>query len=256
MDTFIGRLGDESVYRRAMGCREPGPSRDRAVKYMETMTHRRLAQIILARFLLLDLFVQEARQSRRGLLPKEHRRLWVYLQVYPGLFDRSRTMLFDDLFMDLAQLLKDVSLVELKQQLPVLRRKVGDLLPEVGVGDRAPYFSVLDEAQAAIPSRRERPSQSVRCGLLREWIRFNVDVFSHEDMRLVLAGTGMDAHLLKNTLATPTLKDEPFKWINDIGAFNDPESQARYIKRYIPAPWTKPQWRHLLERAWNWLRGR
>jgi hypothetical protein len=259
MDVLIQGLDHDEVYSSAIAHMEQPSHYQWAIDYMRDATHRRLAQILLARFLLLDLLVQEARQTPGGLQDKEHRQLWVYLQVYPGLFDRSRTMLLEDLFADLAELLMNVSLQELTKKAKELRRKLGDLLPKVRSGNRAPFFSVLDEAQAAILLRHGQYIYATRktpCGFLREWIRFHTDVFSHEVMRLVLAGTGMDAEVLRDTVTSPALKDEPFEWTNDIGAFDNSESQVCYIKRYIPAPWTTPQWRHFLERAWNWLRGR
>ena len=44
-------------------------------------TERRLLQLLLARLLLLNLFIEVANCSRTGLQQKEHRRLWTLLQV-------------------------------------------------------------------------------------------------------------------------------------------------------------------------------
>ena len=62
-----------------------GEKADAALKYTRGKAEQRFLQVLLARFLLLDLLVREAEQLPAGLR-EEHRRLWVLLQAQPPIF--------------------------------------------------------------------------------------------------------------------------------------------------------------------------
>ena len=65
---------------------------------MQAVAERCFAQLLLARFLLLNLLIEDARKAPGGLHEKNHRRLWVLLQAQPTrVFDSTK-----DIFTSLA----------------------------------------------------------------------------------------------------------------------------------------------------------
>jgi hypothetical protein len=252
-------LDDAADYKRA---KKAYPKTNAAIDHIREVAERRLAQLLLARFLLLDIFVQEAQKIPGGLQEKVHRRLWVLLQAQPnGIFGADYK---GDIFTELAQLLRYAPTSILKDRIATQYQKLSFLLTKVcntftGKDDRPPFFCVLDEAQVIATLRRgEFVSEdgSTACSLFREaWLLYTT-VLVPEQMRLVLSGTGIELQDLKDTLVSSVLKREPYDIKSNIGAFETRESQAEYIKRYVPASWADPNWAEFLDRAWGWLRGR
>jgi hypothetical protein len=220
-------------------------SRVTGFNHMKEKVERRLAQLLLARFLLLGLLVEEARKLTGGLQP-EHRRFWVLLQAQPGMFGQKRK---EDIFTELARLLGHTSTDDLEARIRNKYVELHDLLEpatEPETLTSAVFFCVLDEAQITV--RKGRP-------ILRQmWLSWSTVL--RNQMCLVLSATGIDYQALDSTLESSVLKPYGYKLVRDIGAFDDPELQAAYIKRYLPAPWNEPQWKGFLDRAWGWLRGR
>jgi hypothetical protein len=75
-------------------------------------------------------------------------------------------------------------------------------------------------------------------------------------MSVILSGTGLKETEIKSTVSSTAFKLENYIIKRDIGAFDDPDDQAYYIKMYIPANWTDTKWREFLKRSWAWCRGR
>jgi hypothetical protein len=75
-------------------------------------------------------------------------------------------------------------------------------------------------------------------------------------MLVLLSGTAFDFKAFPEPSTSKMLKVKNYSLISSIGAFEDPKSQARYIKYYVPACWHDPRWRAFLKRAWLWLHGR
>jgi hypothetical protein len=75
-------------------------------------------------------------------------------------------------------------------------------------------------------------------------------------MRLVLSGTGIEFQALQDTLLSSACKIQPYQVVYDIGAFDDPQKQAEYIRQYIPATSDNPYWEDFFTRAWTWFHGR
>jgi hypothetical protein len=254
-------LDDARDYKRARQRKAADPNHGDAQKHIRETAERRLAQLLLARFLLLNLLVQEARKIRGGLNEKEHRRLWVLLQAHPKTF---RDDFEEDVFTSLARHLRHASISDLKDRIRRQRLELSTLLTEVenpvtGELERPPFFCVLDESQVATTLRHGEfmsGDNLTKRPVLREiWLLWST-VLEPWQMRLVLSGTGIELQELKDTLESSALKGERYDIKSDIGAFEDPRSQVEYIKRYIPARWADPQWAEFLVRAWGWLRGR
>ena len=223
-----------------------------AVDHIRQVARARLAQMLFARFLLLGLLVQEARNLPGGLQQEEHRRLWVLLQVQPTILGLNFT---EDVFADLSQLFRGAETHELESRIRKKRLELVttyDLLqavtnPATKIKARPPFYCVLDELQVTVapPSGRlgEFMSENNKTPrpVLREIWGFWTDILSYEKMRIVLSGTGIDFQALKETLASNICKIREYDVVRDIGAFNRRDTQTQYIKRYLPADWSEPQ---------------
>jgi len=228
-----------------------------AVRHIREVVEHRLAQLLLARFLLLNLLVQEARKLPQGLDQKVHRRLWVLFQAQPTILDRT------DVFTKLSLLLKCASTSKLKEWIDRCSQKFCDSLPKVRhpVTDQdvaPPVFCVLDEVQVTVTPPFGRLGESMSdtntpCPILREvWRSWS----ETQTMRLVFSGTGVELQAFQDALTSVAFKQQPYRLWYDIGAFEDPQIQAEYITRYVPACLDSPRWKAFLTRAYAWLRGR
>jgi hypothetical protein len=227
-----------------------------AFNHIQEVVARRFCQLLLGRFLLLNLLFQEARRLPNGL-QEEHRRLWVLLQAQPQIFGGG----VNDIFRTITTLLRDADVQTLSliiseqfEELSFLRQSVPTSEPQA-----SPFFCVLDEAQITTAQGLGdfiSKDNSTRRPILREiWATWST-VLRPESLRLVLSGTGIDQQALEDTFASADSKGPSYRIKYDIGAFDSPEAQAKYIKRYVPAPWTESHWAEFLTRAWMWLRGR
>ena len=235
---------------------ESQAGRSEATSHIQRVVKRRLAQLLLARLLLLDLLVQEARQLG-GLQQKEHRRLWVLLQAHPSIFGEHPNI---DIFSDLTEHLRGASIEELNSR---IYDKCNALDAPLNGRTTPPgqpiFFCVLDEVQITLSSPSGRLGDFVskdgvkKRSILREiWRSWS----SYWQIVLVLSGTGIDLQALEETLTSVACKEHAYTSVHDIGAFDKKELQAQYIRRYIPVPSDDPRWADFLVRAWTWFRGR
>ena len=234
---------------------EPSEGCSAASLHISELVDRRLAQLLLARLLLLDLLVQEAQQLG-GLQTKEHRRLWVLLQAHPSIFGEDPTF---DIFSDLTELLQGASTNELNHRIGEMCTALNSLLGDRITPRQPLFFCVLDEVQITVSSLSGRVGEFISSDqpkkrpILRQiWLSWS----KQPQMALVLSGTGIDFGALKETLASTACKEHEYKTVHDIGAFDKEELQAQYIRRYIPVPSGDPRWVDFLTRAWTWFRGR
>jgi len=245
----MSKLYDAKYYTKAEITKgaDLGPE----ARYIRELVRKRLAQLVLARFLLLGLLVQEAGE---GLQQKEHRHLWVLLQAQPRIFGLG------DVFTDLTLLLRGAETRELERRISRKRLELHALLQAVRVPgtnkDATPFFCVLDEVQATVgsPSGRlgelmSKDNKTPRPILREIWISW-CKICSHH-MGLVLSGTGIELQPLEDDN-----EEKEYDIVRDIGAFDCRENQIEYIKRYLPAAWNESRWEEFLNRAWRWLRGR
>jgi hypothetical protein len=229
-------------------------STDKGFKHMTETVRHRLIQLLLARFLLLRLLVEEARNLQGGL-QQEHRRLWVLLQVQPNLF---RMDLEGSVFEVLAQLLRPTSITYMLDSLRHCRLTLSVWLQPNDTRTHT-FFCVLDEAQITVSQGPGRMGEFISCNgqnlrpILRAiWLSWS-EILEHH-MRLVLSGTGIDFETLDATLSSSVFKLPKYGILHNTGAFDDPEVQTAYIKRYLPLD--DKCWKEFSTRACAWLRGR
>jgi hypothetical protein len=232
-----------------------------AVDNMHETVEHHLAQLLLARFILLCFLIREAQNTPGGLQEKVHRRLWVLLQAYPMMFGMDFNV---DIFTDLANLLRGSSIHDLKTCIKLYYRELLPLLkpvrnPATDTDKIPPLFCVLDEAQVTATLRMGdfmSDDHTTDRPVLREiWLLWST-ILNSDQMRLVLSATGIKPQALEETLAPSALKAHSYAVKSNIGAFEKPESQAEYIKRYVPACWTDLDWAEFLTWSWRWCRGR
>lgn len=123
---------------------------------MHEKVHRRVLQFLLARFVLLNLLIEEASECEGGLRPSDHRLLWVLLQARP--IDMFR----DDAFTELYMALNICSVDNLKTQIKEEYLKFEPTLesvghPVTGVLTRRPLYCFLDEIQVATRIKSSNP---------------------------------------------------------------------------------------------------
>jgi hypothetical protein len=206
--------------------------------HMHQKAHHRLLQFLLARFLLLSLFIEEACKCKGGLRPANHRRLWVLMQARPT------QILGRDAFMEVAQALRKASTDDLRKQ---IRDGYYKLQPTLG---SRPLHLFLNEMGQFWGDDKdtERP-------LLRPiWLTMT-QIFDSSEMQVILSGTAIDVNLLEEVLGSTALKLFPYDFKKDIGAFDDLDAQRQYIEHYLPGNQSEA-WEAFLERAWGWCRGR
>ena len=262
----MGQLDNAKDNATANKKNDAGLLGPQAIEHIRQVTRRRLAQLLLARFLLLELLVQETRDLQGGLRQKEHRRLWVLLQVQPSLFGTDFEV---DVFTDLTEVLRGAETQVLETQ---IRRTRVELLQTHNVPETVhdaptfrhsslPFFCVLDEVQVTVASPSGRMGEFMSEDnvtprpILKEIWNYWIGVLP-DNMRIVLSGTGVEYQDLNVALGSHAGKDRGYRTVYDIGAFDSREAQALYIKGILPADWSQPSWDAFLNRAWNWLRGR
>jgi hypothetical protein len=117
-----------------------------AMDHMKQKANHCLLQLLLARFILLKLFIQEARRIPGGLEVKNHRRAWVLLQVQPP------NVFGEDIFESLTQLLRYHWSDDLKAEIKAHYHELKDILdrfinPATGELETSPFYCVIDDIQ-------------------------------------------------------------------------------------------------------------
>ena len=244
------QLDSSLNYKLAKQNKENDPA---AYLHIAEKTQHHLHQLFLARLYLLNLFHEEAQRLPNGLDPTVHRRAWVLLQAIP------QTIFKTDPFLQLADILSLSSADDLQAGILKQYQLVENMLefgedPSDGRQKRRPLYIVIDESQLLAKQRlgeyRSDDGQKMR-GLLRQVWLSCFEALKPPKILLVLSGTGIEYQALEDTLTSPTLKVLPYILVRDIGAFDDPEPQAKYIKQYLPSVDNV-----FLNRAWAWCRGR
>ena len=222
---------------------------------MGNTTERRLLQLLLSRLSLLHLFIDVAKCSATGLQQKEHCRLWTLLQVHP---DIIKGHFCGDIFADLTGRLRHATSEIL---MSLVRKAHTNLCHLLAVPNgELTLYNVLDEVQEALTlctgDYQSDNDQKTPRPLLRETYRV-WSILLGSKFPLILSGTGINYQFINEILGSNFVKGEPYVRLHDIGAFDDPRSQAAYIQKYFPPTlFQTPAWNAFLSRAWAWLRGR
>lgn len=233
-----------------------GSHDDAARLHMQQKVRRRVLQFLLARFILLNLLVDEA-SAEGGLRQSDHRHLWVLLQARPI------DMLKGDAFAELSKVLGTSSVNDLVTQIEDEYRKLEWILEEINhfatdTVTHRPLYCFLDEIQTTTADRmgeflsedkkKERP-------LLRPIWKSITGTLGQEKILVILSGTAIDEKSLQDFLSSTLFKFRQYDIVKDIGAFNDQQTQRQYIEHYLPNDQSEAR-QEFLNRAWVWCRGR
>jgi hypothetical protein len=161
--------------------------------------------------------------------------LWTLLQVHP---DIIKGHFYGDIFADLTERLRHTTSENLR-----------DLVKEAHTKLCRPSGRPTDGRLSIQRPKTPRP-------LLRETYRV-WSILLGSKFPLILSGTGINYQIIDEILGSSHVKAQPYVRLHDIGAFDDPRSQAAYIQQYFPPTlFQTPAWNAFLSRAWAWLRGR
>ena len=229
-----------------------------AVDTNEEIAHDKVFEVLSARFLVFDLFIQVAKGLNDGKLdvPKT-RRDWLHFQVLPlvaGAGDANAGAI--DPFSALHNRFPVTSSRKLLQMLTDPLSVSTILSPDFDPSADT-FFYVLDEAQVA-GSQHIHAFSDTSFSKARPVLRPIVQELTRQYVKIIVSGTGFSLDLFKSVLAssigkTPTTWDIHYQ----IGDFSNQETQFAYISRFFPSPFFHtPRGDLIKSRMYEWLRGR
>ncbi|KAG8826601.1 hypothetical protein FRC18_010018 [Serendipita sp. 400] len=230
-----------------------------ALDHMSRTVERRLLQLLLARFILLNCFLQLVPENGKR---NNYSRLWMFLQVQPTIYqdDTMRS----DIFEEITLRLRSVDIPDLRgwiQDLYIeIRPRIGTIYnPGTEREDVQPIFCILDQIQGTVHRRlgefisgdgkTERP-------ILRPMLRVWSSVLDLAKMQVIISGRGIQVSAIMRALSSSALKPSEFSETLTVGAFGEQFIQSKYIQSYLAVDRKLPQWKEFLNRAWRWCRGR
>ncbi|KAK7054470.1 hypothetical protein VNI00_003668 [Paramarasmius palmivorus] len=238
-----------------------------------------LGEVLLARLLIFQRFIDKVESHMRSQhIPLAHPHFgpfierWLHLQLDPSMLSPFHE---GDLFADLVDTIhavqptpEEVHLMIFDTSNTLFNRLKSSFHGHHG-GD---VFIVLDEAQDAALSLYPAFRSQIRPDYARPVLRELIVVWSAQlaypalgnsrivdlPVTMVVSGTGMSVHHMREALLSSTvMKDGVCQEYNQIGGFEDKQSQLEYIRKYIPQEvLDDPVGKVLLDRMWYWLRGR
>jgi hypothetical protein len=136
--TIIEEFKKYRDFKRAKEMNETQLKTKESIHHTQATAHRGLNQLLLSRFLLLELLLEEVERNEKQIALLNQRRLWILLQVQP-------IQVFGaDLFLDLAQRLRPAHQSDLEDR---VRTKCQALSSKLNPSNRQSLYCVLDEAQ-------------------------------------------------------------------------------------------------------------
>ncbi|KAJ7152455.1 hypothetical protein C8R46DRAFT_1121282 [Mycena filopes] len=209
------------------------------LKYNREMANRRLSEALLARLIIFRMFIELVKEL--GEDPEAQKITWLLLQLYSGL------SVHRDIFEDMT--------TALEEEMDVYTwAHIADILGDIRgiLGSEFHPFCVLDEAQVAAThlSRAFEPEPTthpILVEILRCW-----DSHWPQPASFVIAGTDVPLKVMERWKDSTNLR-----WTSDTGAFDDRSLQDAYLRRFLPpALFESSPGQVLLERIWQWTRGR
>ncbi|KAF9522898.1 hypothetical protein CPB83DRAFT_776352 [Crepidotus variabilis] len=255
---------------------------ENALQTNKNIASRVFRQILLARLMIFDLFLDNVVQKEEHDA-QMYRKQWLLLQLQPSFVHPEVWDVFEGLSCKLAK----ASDAFINFTTTTLLRKVRSLcalfeppppslsstpststppsphpLPTSSTS-QLPFFCVLDEAQHAATqlttSFRSSHSDSHR-PILREIISAWEQQTAGHGVFMVVAGTGISKDVVDQAIASAIMKESRYRWCSDTGAFEGEEGkeeQKLYLERYVGRDWLEREaGRRLMERMWYWLHGR
>ncbi|KAG6898810.1 hypothetical protein C0993_003973 [Termitomyces sp. T159_Od127] len=208
---------------------------------------RHFSAVLLAHLLILRDFLKAC--NTEGGIEEIHKRRWLLAQLACWVLDPS------DPFRNISVAIELETIDFLNQQLTEVIKDIQILLPDSVKTDG--FFVVIDEANVAI---REiwfsKNSDSEPYPALKEIIRTWRDClvsFEGVPITFVVAGTQ-----IPQSYFPPSSQEwSSWRWTSDTGAFDDPETQKKYVLSFLPPSLVQTQRMDaLFRRIWDWCRPR
>nr|GAT43001.1 predicted protein [Mycena chlorophos] len=190
--------------------------------------------ILLARLIVLLLFLDTLKAD----ISERHKRHWLEMQLKPSYISQG----VQEPFETVARLLIKHDSARIGQGIRTALTKVRHIL-----GGGEPLFLVLDEASLCV----ERFSDAFdgEC-LLQAILRVFMDT-TGDNFTIICSGIGLPQSRFQSGVGSD------FEWTSFTGAFDDPERQEQYIRKFLPPTLRDSEsGRFLIARMWRWLRGR
>ncbi|KAJ4481187.1 hypothetical protein J3R30DRAFT_3732932 [Lentinula aciculospora] len=136
----------------------------------------------------------------------------------------------------------------------MLKYTIGKARPSAEDLDEA-ILHLLDEVQSLWEMSAAWPfeDQHGHYPILKEILRGLRRRMGHLPVEFVVAGTMIPEDHFQSTVS----EWDDFRWCSDTGSLDNPEEHHRYVSQFMPPEFTSSSTgQALLDRMWNWLRGR
>ncbi|KAJ7458032.1 hypothetical protein B0H11DRAFT_1738165 [Mycena galericulata] len=226
-----------------------------ALSQNRVIAGKRFAEILLARIIILQLFIEVVQACTNVTEPKK---LWLLIQLFPMKLGFAG----GDFFVGLTNILFNSPMDWTQEQGLQRFETINEFFSPPGT--TVPFFIVLDEAQYAARSHfsafRSDADLSASRPILREIVRaWVMDLFNTLRFWLVISGTGIDRDVIIKVLASGVSKPDAHRLcvLNNVGAFTNYAEHFAFMERYIPPRiFGTPSGKALTERMSYWLHGR
>ena len=230
-----------------------GSSTSTALKRNERIAKNRISKFLLARWVIFNTFIQEAKSIKGEVLDDDIRRDWLFFQILPLLDHDNEPDPFSDLICTCLPYVGDAELQILQ----------ASFSPSTVLGssfDRTAgsFIYVLDEAQVAgeqymgaFADTGGRIKRPVLCPIIKY-------LSTAKSAKVIVSGTGFSLELFR-TVPGSGVGKESTVWdvTHATGDFLNQGIQLDYISLYLPPSFlATASGAHLKTRMYRWLRGR
>ncbi|KAJ3875989.1 hypothetical protein F5051DRAFT_412864 [Lentinula edodes] len=209
------------------------------------LVYRAVSEVLLARFLVFRIFLEDC--SKQGFCLAQRQR-WLELQISP-----MNVIPLYDLFGMIKSKITDACLSdeELDEAMLNLLDEIQNTW-ETSAGDF--FYIAVDESNVASRKHEEAfEDEHGRYPILKEIIRSLRRRVGYFPFKFVVSGTIIPEDHFQSTVG----EWDDFRWCSDTGSFDDPEEHRRYATKFLPPRFaTSVSGQALLDRMWQWLRGR
>ncbi|KAG6874919.1 hypothetical protein C0993_011614, partial [Termitomyces sp. T159_Od127] len=208
---------------------------------------RRFSATLLAHLLILRNFLKAC--DAVDVAEETQKRRWLLAQL------ACRLLGWSDPFQEILAAIDWEPLEYINEQLKAVIKEIQILLPDSVRKDG--FFVVIDEANVAV--REIWSSKNTGSGpypalneIILTW-RDCLASFEGVPIAFVVAGTQ-----IPQTYFSPSSQEwSSWRWTSDTGAFDNPETQKKYVLSFLPPSLVQtPRVQALFRRIWDWCRPR
>ncbi|KAJ3812055.1 hypothetical protein F5876DRAFT_75245 [Lentinula aff. lateritia] len=209
------------------------------------VVYRTCSEALLARLLIFNVYLKAC--SKAGF-SHDQRRRWLESQIFPP----NLISAFDPFW----KIKNSISTLQLSDS--ILDEAISHTLEDIqSIWDMPAgeyFYVVLDEANVASTKHRWAFSDEYgRYPILKEMLRALRRRLGHLPVRFVVSGTIIQPEHFQSAVG----EWDDFRWCSDTGSFDNSTEHRRYVSQFLPPELVKSiTGQALLDRSWQWLRGR